>query len=356
MQRFSCRGCGSALYFGNRQCLGCGRQTGYLPEVCTMVALDPDDAGNPVPLEPRARPGRWLHCAHRFNGDACFWLVDQADGRTLCRSCRLSTLIPDLTDFTNLARWKRVEAAKQWLIHSLLELNLPFEDPVPGAAPLEFHLLAAVAGESVTTGHEQGVITIDVAEADDAERARRRTALGEPYRTLLGHLRHEVGHYYWQVLSGQPGFLAEFRRLFGDEQADYAKALQRHYEHGAPADWQAWCVSAYASSHPWEDWAECWAHFLHVVDAVDSARAHDLRFGAQPVATDQRWPPEGDVLLDRWHPVSLLINDLNRAVGMPDAYPFVVSDKVREKIAYVSRQVQRLAALHGNTRAGRALS
>lgn len=343
MQIFQCRGCGSRLYFGNRLCLVCGRQTAYLAEAAAMVALDTGVDGGPLPLIDGAVPGRWRHCAHRFNDDACFWLVDEADGHVLCRSCRLSTLIPDLGDPGARALWKHVEAAKQWLVHSLLELKLPFEQANPGAAPLEFHLLSAEPGQRVITGHQESLITIDVTEADDAERARRRAALGEPYRTLLGHLRHEVGHYFWQVLAARPGFLESFRALFGDERVDYGESLERHYRDGAAADWQGVYISAYASSHPWEDWAESWAHFMHVLDAVDTARAHKLRIDGDIEPIDLTWPPDGDALLDLWTPLSVLVNDLNRAVGMPDAYPFVVSPRVREKIVFVSRAAGELA-------------
>ncbi len=346
MQIFQCRACGSRLYFGNRLCLGCGRQTAYLAEGVAMVAVDIGNDGAPLPLADVDRSRRWRHCLHRANDDACFWLVDEADGTPLCRSCRLSVLIPDLSDPINHARWKRVEAAKQWLIHSLLELRLPFERETSGVPPLEFHLLSAQPGHRVITGHQESLITIDVAEADDEIRLRRRASLGEPYRTLLGHLRHEVGHYYWQVLASRPGFFDGFRSLFGDEGVDYSQSLDRHYQQGAVSDWQGRYISAYASSHPWEDWAESWAHFMHVVDAVDTARAHRLRLDdvLEPAGLYGPWPPDGETLLDLWQPVSLLINDLNRAVGMPDAYPFVVSPTVRDKIAFVSAQARALAS------------
>lgn len=349
MQQFQCQGCGGALYFGNRQCLRCGRLTAYLPDARRMVALDCALDGSPVPLLSGFDRRRWAHCANRVAQDICFWLVDRDEGQAFCRSCRLSTLIPNLSDPVNVERWGLVEAAKQWLIHSLLDLGLPFERHASGAAPLEFHLLSAEPGKAVITGHKDGLITVDIAEADDAERARRRTRLRETYRTLLGHLRHEVGHYFWQVLFAEPGFAVAFRALFGDERVDYAQSLRRHYDFGAPADWQTSWVSAYASSHPWEDWAESWAHFMHMADAVDTAHAHGLRLasGAEDRIGVDAWPPDGAQLLRHWHPIALLINDLNRAVGMPDAYPFVVSNKAREKIEFVSLQVRRLADAQG---------
>ena len=364
MNHFSCGGCGGTLFFGNRSCLRCGRDSAYLPAARAMVSVDYDDSGRPLPLHPAAGGRPWQHCANRQPNDICCWLVDPADQQPLCRSCRLTTKIPDLSIPDNVANWRLVEAAKQRLVHSLLDMGLPFDTPMPGVAPLNFHLLAALPDEPVVTGHLHGLITLDVAEADDAERARRQAALGESYRTLLGHLRHEVGHYYWSMLATRPGFLDGFRAAFGDERADYAEALKRHYENGPPPDWQATWITAYASCHPWEDWAECWAHYLHLSDAVQTAASHGLRFDGDrltgseggspriemPVprqftvrALAEQWPLPGDALLDAWQPISLLVNDLNRAVGMPDAYPFVVSRPVRDKIGFICEQARALA-------------
>lgn len=371
MKHFQCGGCGAALFFGNRSCLQCGRDAAYLPAAHAMVALDYDALGRPLPLHPAAGHHPWQHCINRQPDDVCFWLVDPADHQALCRSCRLSTLIPDLSVADNLANWRRVEAAKQRLIHNLFDLGLPVDRPLDGVAPLSFHLLAALPDAPVVTGHLDGLITLDVAEADDAERMRRREALGEPYRTLLGHLRHEVGHYYWSVLARDPAFLDGFRERFGDERIDYAEALKRHYENGPPPDWQQTWITAYASSHPWEDWAECWAHFMHLSDAVQTACAHGLRFDgerllgsegramsdvAMPPALDaatlaRRWPLDGTTLLDAWQPISLLANDLNRAMGHPDAYPFVVSQPVRSKIGFIAEQVRQLAQREGGAAA-----
>ena len=329
MKRFKCFGCGSALYFGNRQCLKCEREAAYLPEGRIMLTVDPAPGGQVSALHPQHEATRWKHCANRDLDDACFWLVDPRDSHTLCRSCRLSTRVPFLGDDIERLRWKRVEAAKQRLVHGLLEANLPFDPPHAGSPKLEFHLLSERPLAPVTTGHANGVITIDVAEGDDVERARRREVVGEQYRTLLGHFRHEVGHYYWMVLATRADFLDAFRALFGDDRIDYAKALQTHYRDGARADWQTEWISEYASCHPWEDWAECWAHFMHMTDAIETAKEHGLR-------------PEGMNLLDQWQRVSLLINDLNRAVGMRDAYPFVVVEPVRSKIAFIAAQARTL--------------
>ena len=303
-----------------------------------MITVDASADGQWIARDADFETTRWRFCAHRAS-DACNWLLAPQEPGELCRSCRLSTHVPDLGVPQNLDHWKRCEAAKQWVVHQLLELGLPFDPPDGGSPPLRFRLLAPIAGESVTTGHADGTITLDVAEADDAERARRRAALGEAYRTLLGHFRHEVGHYFWMVMAQRPAFLAEFRLRFGHEGADYAAALRKHYESGPPADWQNDYISAYAACHPWEDFAECWAHFMHISDSIETARAHWLRI-------------DGNTLVEQWLPVSLLVNDLNRSAGMPDAYPFVVTEGVRDKIEFIAQAAATLASASRPVAAG----
>jgi hypothetical protein len=238
-------------------------------------------------------------------------------------------------------------------VSSLVSLNLPVatrtgEDPWRG---LLFDFKAEVPGEApILTGHLDGVITINIAEADDAWRERTRELFGEPYRTLLGHFRHEVGHYYWDRLIRGTPWHGPFRIRFGDEQQDYAAALARHHAEGPPADWATRCVSAYASAHPWEDWAETWAHYLHIVDTLDTA----LSFGldADDVAID--FTPFGDDALDApfdasaprflafvnaWAEISAVLNELSRSMGQPDFYPFVLSKAAVAKLHFVHRVV-----------------
>jgi hypothetical protein len=203
------------------------------------------------------------------------------------------------------------------------------------------------------TGHEAGIITIALAEADDAQREYRRTQLNEPYRTLLGHFRHEVGHHYWDILVSQSPHLDEFRRLFGDETADYATALQRHYADGPPPDWQAAFISSYATSHPWEDFAESWAHYLHLVDTAEVASSFGLRLAPRvdprgALNTRVEFDPYGletlEPLIDSWAPLSALINSFNRAVGHGDAYPFVLTPPVIEKLGFIHALVREAGA------------
>ena len=225
---------------------------------------------------------------------------------------------------------------------SLLELRLP--DRGQGRQCRERRRIqvfspdqveAGEVKEHVLTGHDDGIIVINVAEADDAERERRRTQMHEPYRTLLGHLRHEIGHYYWDRLVRDSERLAEFRELFGDERLDYAESLKAHYANGAPPDWQERFVSAYASSHPWEDWAETWAHYLRITDSLETADACGLSL--QPPRNDEpRLNPASlldnpagqqfDAMIARWFPLTYLLNNLNRGLGLADALPIRALD------------------------------
>lgn len=249
-----------------------------------------------------------------------------------------------------------VERAKKRLMYALLRLGLPLatraEDPEHGLA---FRFLAdAESAPHVMTGHESGIITIALAEADDAERERRRTGMGEPYSTLLGHFRHEIGHHYWDLLvSGQPPE-QRFRALFGDERADYGTALKTYYGHGAPAGWPATHISAYATAHPWEDFAETFAHYLHIVDTVEMAAAFGIRakprtgdenLALLPVSFDPYMAPDMAVIVDNWIPLASLLNNLNRAMGQADAYPFVLSQVVIEKLSFINDLVHQAPAL-----------
>jgi hypothetical protein len=196
------------------------------------------------------------------------------------------------------------------------------------------------------TGHADGLITLDVEEADDSWRERIRLDMREPYRTLLGHFRHEVGHYYWDLLVRDTPWLEPFRALFGDERADYAAALKDNYEHGPPPDWANRYISSYASSHPWEDWAETWAHYLHVTDSLGTAlgfglSAEDLDTEIEPFGADALYDP-GDAgaerflsLLNAWIEMTTVLNELARSMGQPDFYPFVMSRPVVAKLQFV---------------------
>jgi hypothetical protein len=358
MKVFHCDHCQHLVFFENTQCVSCGHLLAFLPDLMLVGSLDPaggdrgQDAerGHALWLSPlpaaQGRPYRL--CANYTDIEVCNWAVPDADPDALCASCRLTQVIPDLSVQGHKAAWYRLEVAKRRLIYTLLALRLPMDG---GGGPLRFQFLADAGPDQspVLTGHASGIVTINVAEADDAERERRRTALGEPYRTLLGHMRHEVGHYYWGLLVGaDPHRLQSFRALFGDEREDYTASLARHYESGPPADWQKRFVSAYASAHPWEDWAEAWAHYLHMTDTIEIASACGVSL--RPRRADEpslpRVPagvvrPEAsfDWLLDSWFSLTYLLNNLNRGLGLADGYPFVLSAPIVEKLRFVHETI-----------------
>ncbi|HMC75510.1 MAG TPA: putative zinc-binding peptidase [Vicinamibacterales bacterium] len=355
MKVFHCDHCGQLLFFENTVCLSCKRRVAYLPDLGVVGSLDQDPADperwrSPLPKAPAAG---YRLCRNYAEQEVCNWTVpDDEPGAPLCLSCRLTRVIPDLTQPGVKVAWYKLETAKRRLVYTIANAQLPIrtrdEDPAGGLA-FEFLADPPEGGPPVLTGHADGVITINIAEADDAEREKRRTAMHEPYRTLLGHVRHEIGHYYWDRLILHPGGVEAFRAVFGDERQDYAGALEAHYRNGAPADWQDRFVSAYASAHPWEDWAETWAHYLHIIDTLEMA-AH-CGLSLRPRRSDEpslpKPPPAGapwrgpfERLIEDWLPVAYVLNNLNRGLGQPDGYPFVLSPAVIGKLRYVHELVE----------------
>jgi len=315
-------------------------------------------------LEPRG-DGRWkaladpsvayVLCDNARHG-VCNWLVP-AGGSALCESCRHNRVIPNLESPENLVRWGKIELAKRYLFRSLLRWGLPTpdrrQDPECG---LVFDLLQDSnnpdeSPRKVLTGHDEGVITLNIVEADDAERESRRVLMGESYRTLVGHFRHEIGHYYWDRLVRDKGGIEAFRAVFGDESQDYATALRRHHEIGPGDDWQGAFVSRYATAHPWEDFAETWAHYIHIVDALETAHSYGINVNANFQSAKQKTDPQFDPyrassaeeLLRAWAPLTIAINALNRSMGQPDLYPFVLSPPVMVKLQYVHELIQNAA-------------
>ena len=259
--------------------------------------------------------------------------------------------------------WRRIEIAKHRLFYSLVRFRLPVKTRGEDPDGLAFDFLAddpAVSPNipAVMTGHTNGVITINIAEADDAERERRRREMGEPYRTLLGHFRHEVAHYYWTLIVSSPVTLDEFRSIFGDERADYGPALQRYYKSGAPADWPEHFITAYATAHPWEDFAETWAHYFHIVDTLETAAWFGLVVApkiSRSVAARIDFDPyraDMDRLIEAWIPLTFAANSLNRSMGLPDLYPFVLSPPVITKLAFVHACIHAKAGRQENMNAG----
>jgi len=345
MKLFACDNCQQTLFFENSRCMTCGEAIGYVPDAQALVTLRhpaPETEGAFDVTLPGEPPRRYRQCRNTREHDACNWLVPMESGLEYCASCALSEVIPDLSDAYNDQVWRRIEAAKRRLLYTLLALKLPVAPRAAAPHGLAFRFLKGTEEQPVMTGHDDGVITLNVDEADFAFRENMREKMGEGYRTVLGHLRHEVGHYYWDVLVRDGGRVDSFRESFGDERRDYEEALEHHYEFGPPLGWNESFISAYASMHPWEDWAETWAHYLHMVDTLETAKSHGLTVRVpasekpgERIATERLAFFDFEALTAGWNAVTLALNSLNRSMGMEDAYPFVLTAPVLEKLRFV---------------------
>lgn len=357
MKIFECQNCSQLLYFENNLCERCGHAVGYAADAETILTLQPSGPDQWRPVKSSGDQKLYRFCGNAAQ-NVCNWLVPADAPGSLCEACQLNRLIPNLAVPDHLLLWRRLELAKHYLVYGLRRFGLPtVSKTVDPESGLAFDFVSDT-GESdpsasdiaVTTGHNAGLITINLGEADDAERERRRKSLGEPYRTLVGHFRHEIGHYYWDRLVANNAAQAEFRSVFGDDRKDYGDALERHYAAGPSANWQDEFVSSYASAHPFEDFAETWAHYLHIVDTLETAQAFGLVVRpstAQDVSLkmaanfDPYRQPDFSVLMKHWLPLTLAVNSLNRSMGQPDLYPFVLGPKINLKLDFIHRLIHR---------------
>ena len=337
------------LYFENSRCEKCQFPLGFEATHLQLLPLVAQPDGRTFRLYGQPDSGRYTYCANQAPG-VCNWLVASDSPTPFCAACALNRTIPDLSRPGYLARWRSLEAAKHRLVYSLLGLHLPVvSKSVYPKEGLQFDFKADEGsgdGQRVLTGHDNGLITINIAEADAIEREQARQAMHEVYRTLLGHFRHEVGHYYWDRLIDNSPSLEEFRQAFGDERADYGEALKKHYAQGPPPGWQQHFISTYAASHPWEDWAETWAHYLHIIDTLQTASAFGLRLepleaspaqGLHAAIQDPYQLADFKQIMAMWLPLTFALNSLNRSMGQPDPYPFIISPAVVGKLAFIHR-------------------
>jgi hypothetical protein len=351
MRQFRCENCGHPLYFQNDLCGQCGARVGFIPEERQLGSFEVREDGS---LQRYGRVGAgWRACANYSSACLCNWMVSSHDPEPLCVSCRLTQTIPDQSLPENQVAWVKLESAKRAWLYTVLGLGLPVrsrrEDPKRGLA---FHFLRQIdATRPVLTGHDSGEITINAVESDPVQRERSKNELHEPYRTLLGHFRHESGHYYWDLLVSESAFLEPFRALFGDDRLDYGEALQRHYRDGPKPDWHSAYVSGYATMHPWEDWAETWAHYLHMVDLLNTARSWKLQIEgfsdqkiAEEIPSEAQLSPEFAAMVHEWVPLTLLTNSLSRSLGHEDAYPFALSYVALRKMQFVHEVVSATGA------------
>jgi len=346
MRLFRCRNCGQTVFFENKTCGDCGFALGFLASTQEMLTLKPQGGA----FRQIKSLHRFRYCDNEARG-ACNWLIPADSTDRFCIACQHNKVIPDLSIPEYLTQWQRMEIAKHRLFYTLIVLGLPLsnyiDDPVHGLA-FEFLADPPLPGPRVLTGHDEGLITINLAEADDAMREKFRAEMGEPYRTLLGHFRHETGHYFWDILLRDTGRLDGFRAMFGDERLGYAGALQAHYREGPPPNWEQSYISAYAAAHPWEDFAECWAHYLHIIDTLETASAFGLRIHPRDAKrrllhADIVFAPHKvdtiDTLVASWLPLTIAVNSLNRSMGMGDLYPFTLAPKVIEKLGFIHHLV-----------------
>jgi hypothetical protein len=350
---YTCR-CGSMIFFRNSFCLNCHRALGYDPFVGKVLPLDPGPGTDTWVLADKYVVGKadlYWRCANVKTAAACNWLVPLSgvpNPQAFCVSCGLNRTIPDLSLVENQALWASIERAKRRVVSALIALGLPVaskltEDPQRGLA---FDILRSpVGGPRILTGHEDGLITLNIEEADDVTREQIRKQMREPYRTLVGHLRHEVGHYYWDRLVADTPNLMPYREVFGDERLNYEDALKRNYEQGPNPNWGAFFVSAYGSVHPWEDWAETWAHYMHMLDTLSTASSFGLSAESVgmpfiPYTPEALWEQGTDKecflsLVNSWLKLTAVLNELCRSMGQPDFYPFSFPAATVRKLHFI---------------------
>ena len=332
MRDFHCPNCGQRLTFENSACLSCGSALGFSLDQMALLVIATGDEGDHAGVVAAAD---YQLCGNLHLAE-CNWLVPKDHPGRLCASCALTVERPNDNDTVGLAEFAEAEADKRRLVAELHELKLPIvgrdKDPDYGLA---FRLLSS-AHENVITGHEDGVITLDLAEGDDVHREQLRVEMDEPYRTLLGHFRHEIGHYYfYRLIAPSSDYLARFNELFGDPDADYQEALDRHYRDGAPEGWQERFVSSYATMHASEDWAETFAHYLHIRDTLDTCAWCGLAPASATFDRPALGPSAFPNIIEMWLPLSWSLNMVNRSMGRDDLYPFVLPAAVLDKMRFI---------------------
>ncbi|MEO8472852.1 MAG: putative zinc-binding peptidase [Chryseolinea sp.] len=344
MKLYTCSNCNNLLYFENSICLKCKQPLGFDPEKLDIITLAAEKVQG-VYRDIANHKFRYRFCENAQYG-TCNWVIPETNDSPFCLACQLNRTIPVLSE-VNLERWKRIEVAKHRLVYSLLRLGLPLkaktEESDEGIA---FDFLANSSPDiKVLTGHNDGVITLNIEEADEALRVRNKLDLGERYRTLLGHFRHEIGHYYWDMRIKSHAILNQFRELFGDENQNYEESLKTYYANGAKPNWAEEFISPYATAHPWEDWAESWSHYLHLMDTLETAYYFGIgvhpnrQTGVKSLELEMERDPytvkDFEKVFKMWLPLTFAVNSLNRSMGHQDFYPFIIGDKVVNKLRFI---------------------
>ncbi len=346
MKLFTCRNCNNSLYFENSICLSCNNPIGFDSEQLIMLTVQKNKTdAHYTDLQTKKV---YKYCQNAQE-QTCNWLISASSNSTFCAACELNRTIPPLAIAQNRERWHKIEIAKHRLVYSLLKLQLPIKKKVTNSSTegIAFDFTVDTsANKSVMTSHQSGLITINIKEADEAERAKNKYDLNEKYRTLLGHFRHEIGHYYWDVLiKNNPKNLKKFRELFGNETANYEQALRNYYSNPNKNTSNHY-ISIYATSHPWEDWAESWAHYMHLMDTVETAYYFGIQLDNESLAhrklSTQKISNPYEVkkfidIFNMWVPLGFAVNALSRSMGHPEFYPFVISDEIVEKLSFIHK-------------------
>ena len=341
MIHFYCDNCQNVLFFENSVCLKCQSKVGFDHDHRKMVVLGPE---SDLAL-----------CQNGVDYHVCNWVRPVGSSQPLCAACQLNRMIPDLSADGNIVAWGKMEAAKRRVLYTLAEIGLRPKSKLQDPDGLTFDLLSPTPEAPVLTGHDNGVITLNLLEADDAHREKMRTGLGEPSRTLGGHFRHEIGHYYWDRLlkprdTDDPVF-RKWRQIFGDERHDYQAALQRYYKNGPADEWWNNYISAYATMHPWEDWAETWAQYLHILDGMETARdfgwdSQEVPIPFTPFTAAQIKVPEDEAdpefleLVNSWLRLAPALNEIALSLGQGSLFPFVFTPAAVRKIHFVHATVR----------------
>lgn len=339
MIRFYCP-CGAEIFFDSRICEACKSPLAFNPRTLKFDRIEKTNKHSNHP------PNGSRLCQNGVDYSVCNWLADYNAPQGLCFGCQFNRTIPNLARPTNVKLWAIIEANKKRLLFSLIRLGLPLANgwQLPDRGLLfdfleDTRSIPTAEPSFVTTGFLAGVITLNVLEADPASRLAQQEAANEVYRTVLGHLRHESGHYVFSLFSEDDSLQKGFFRLFGDSARDYTAALQSFYANGPLANWHQHHITPYASAHPSEDWAETWGHYLHIQDTLETAASFGL-VDAYPEYLDFRQK------IQSWRRLSVGFNELNRSMGLSDAYPFVINDNVAEKLGFADRVVKRLKTTH----------
>ena len=352
MKRFYCD-CGAEIFFENQHCGKCARTLGYDFYSNMMIPIEYEESEYYVSKEGTS----YRLCGNWIDFNTCNWLVPRENSHKLCYACRFNRTIPDQTNSgigypKNFFRWYRLEEAKRRLLYTLLEMKFQltngWDDRENGLLFdfIEDHESGGQVVKPVTTGYVSGIITINSKEADDVERVQARSALNERQRTIVGHFRHELGHYCWDKIFCQLPSANYFEHVFGEANLNYKESIDLYYKKGPPRNWHDGFISAYASSHPSEDWAETWNHFLLIYDCLETAREFGLT-SDYPSITDL----SGSVLM--WRELAVTLNQLNRSIGLNDAYPFIITRRVEEKLRYVAAVINEYTSTASANELGR---